>query len=95
MSGRSSPVLLGVVFGALLTPGFVALGAPTVALPDLASGLHVPFGQTAWVLTAWALMSAVAMPVFGTLAGRLGGIGHFTPVEAPHEFAALLSSALV
>ncbi len=72
MSGRSSPVLLGVVFGALLTPGFVALGAPTVALPDLASGLYVPFGHTAWVLTAWALMSAVAMPVFGTLAGRLG-----------------------
>ncbi len=72
VSSSRSPERVGVVLGALLTPQFVALGAPTVALPDVASGLHVPFGQTAWVLTAWALMSAVAMPVFGTLTRRLG-----------------------
>ncbi len=72
MSGQPSAARTGTLFGALLAPSFIALGAPTVALPSLADGLHVPFGQTSWVLTSWALMSAVAMPLFGALSGRVG-----------------------
>lgn len=72
MTGPPSPARVGAVFGALLVPSFVALGAPTVALPAVAGGLHVPLGETSWVLTAWALMSAVAMPLFGALSGRIG-----------------------
>ncbi len=63
---------MGAVFGALLVPSFVALGAPSVALPSIARGLGVPFGALSWVLASWALCSAVAMPLFGRLSRRVG-----------------------
>lgn len=62
----------GVVFGALLVPSFVALGAPSVALPTIARSLGVAFGASSWVLASWALCSAVAMPFFGRLSARVG-----------------------
>jgi len=62
----------GVVFGALLVPSFVALGAPSVALPTIARSLGVAFGASSWVLASWALCSAVAMPFFGRLSARAG-----------------------
>lgn len=60
------------MLGALLVGPFVALGAPSVALPSLGRDLAVPFSATAWVLTAWALLSAVTMPLVGRLTGRFG-----------------------
>lgn len=63
-----SPRLVGLVFGALLVPQFVALGAPSVALPTAGRALGVPFGTMSWVLVAWALMSASP----GWLASRWG-----------------------
>ena len=63
---------MGLVFGALLVPQFVALGAPSVALPTVGRALGVPFGATSWVLAAWALMSAVSMPLSARLAQRWG-----------------------
>ena len=49
---------------------FVALGAPSVALPAIGRALAVPFGATAWILAAWSLTSALAMPVAGRLMPR-------------------------
>jgi len=63
---------VGVVLGLLLVPQFVAIGAPSVALPTIARALGVPFGATAWVIAGWALASAVAMPLVGRLADRWG-----------------------
>lgn len=62
----------GVVFGALLVPSFVALGAPSVALPTIARSLGVAFGASSWVLASWALCSAIAMPFFGRLSALVG-----------------------
>jgi len=67
-----SPVRVGAVFGALLVPSFVALGAPSVALPSIARALGVPFGASSWVLASWALSTAVAMPFFGRISTRVG-----------------------
>ncbi|WP_410622980.1 MFS transporter [Amycolatopsis sp. cmx-8-4] len=53
-----------------MLPQYVALGAPSVALPAIGRGLAVPFGATAWILAAWSLTSALAMPVAGRLMGR-------------------------
>lgn len=67
-----TPVRVGAVFGALLVPSFVALGAPSVALPSIARGLAVPFGASSWVLASWALFTAVAMPLVGRISTRTG-----------------------
>ena len=56
----------------LVLPQYVALGAPSVALPAVGRALAVPFGATAWILTAWSLTSALAMPVAGRLVTRSG-----------------------
>lgn len=61
---------LGLVLGMLVLPVFVALGAPSVALPAIGRALGVPFGATAWILAGWALTSALAMPVAGRLMSR-------------------------
>lgn len=67
-----TPRRVGAVFGALLVPSFVALGAPSVALPAIARSLQVPFGASSWVLASWALSTAVAMPLFGRISARVG-----------------------
>ncbi|RSM44909.1 MFS transporter [Amycolatopsis balhimycina DSM 5908] len=54
----------------LVLPMYVALGAPSVALPAIGRALAVPFGATAWILAAWSLTSALAMPVAGRLIAR-------------------------
>jgi MFS family permease len=61
---------LGLTLGLLVLPMYVALGAPSVALPDIGRALAVPFGATAWILAAWSLTSALAMPVAGRLLAR-------------------------
>ena len=61
---------LGLVLGMLVLPQYVALGAPSVALPAIGRELGVPFGATAWILAAWSLTSALAMPVAGRLTAR-------------------------
>jgi MFS family permease len=61
---------LGLVLGALVLPQYVALGAPSVALPTIGRALGVPFGATAWILAAWSLTSALAMPIAGRLIAR-------------------------
>ncbi len=63
---------LGLVLGMLVLPMYVALGAPSVALPAIGRALGVPFGATAWILAAWSLTSALAMPVAGRLMARQG-----------------------
>ncbi len=63
---------LGLALGMLVLPQYVALGAPSVALPAIGRALAVPFGATAWILTAWSLTSALAMPVAGRLMARWG-----------------------
>ncbi|WP_409490901.1 MFS transporter [Amycolatopsis sp. cmx-11-12] len=61
---------LGLALGMLVLPQYVALGAPSVALPAIGRALAVPFGATAWILAAWSLTSALAMPVAGRLMAR-------------------------
>ena len=61
---------LGLTLGLLVLPMYVALGAPSVALPAIGRELAVPFGATAWILAAWSLTSALAMPVAGGLLAR-------------------------
>ncbi|WP_231960573.1 MFS transporter [Amycolatopsis thermoflava] len=61
---------LGLTLGLLVLPMYVALGAPSVALPAIGRALAVPFGATAWILAAWSLTSALAMPVAGRLIAR-------------------------
>lgn len=61
---------LGLTLGMLVLPMYVALGAPAVALPAIGRALAVPFGATAWILAAWSLTSALAMPVAGRLMAR-------------------------
>ncbi|GEB49012.1 MFS transporter [Streptomyces cacaoi] len=61
---------LGLTSGLLVLPMYVALGAPSVALPAVGRALAVPFGATAWILAAWSLTSALAMPVAGRLLAR-------------------------
>jgi MFS family permease len=61
---------LGLVLGTLVLPQYVSLGAPSVALPAIGRALGVPFGATAWILAAWSLTSALAMPVAGRLMAR-------------------------
>src|SRR6201985_1700828 len=58
---------LGLALGMVVLPQYVALGAPSVALPAIGRALAVPFGATAWILAAWSLTSALAMPVAGRL----------------------------
>jgi MFS family permease len=74
LGGRSAYVLdgrrLGLVLGMLVLPQYVALGAPSVALPAIGRALAVPFAATAWILAAWSLTSALAMPVAGRLMAR-------------------------
>jgi MFS family permease len=53
-------------------PQFVAMGAPSIALPAVGRSLGLPFGATAWVLAGWALTSALAMPLTGRLVPRWG-----------------------
>ena len=60
----------GLILGMLVLPMYVALGAPSVALPAIGRALAVPFGATAWILAAWSLTSALAMPVAGRLLTR-------------------------
>lgn len=72
VEARVSPTRVGAVFGALLVPSFVAVGAPSVALPAISRALGVPFGASSWVLASWALFTAVAMPFFGRLSARVG-----------------------
>ena len=73
-SGRSKRApdggRLGLALGMLVLPMYVALGAPSVALPAIGRALAVPFGATAWILAAWSLTSALAMPVAGRLMAR-------------------------
>ncbi|MFC6879449.1 MULTISPECIES: MFS transporter [Actinomadura] len=59
---------MGLALGMLVLPQFVALGAPSVALPAIGRALRVPFGATAWILAAWSLTSALA----GRLIARWG-----------------------
>nr|WP_323746058.1 MFS transporter [Catenulispora pinisilvae] len=61
---------LGLALGVLVLPQYVALGAPSVALPTIGRELAVPFGATAWILAAWSLTSALTMPVAGRLIAR-------------------------
>lgn len=61
---------LWLALGMLVLPVYVALGAPSVALPTIGRALAVPFGATAWILAAWSLTSALAMPVAGRLLAR-------------------------
>ncbi|GLV72644.1 MFS transporter [Streptomyces hygroscopicus] len=61
---------LGLTLGMLVLPMYVALGAPSVALPAIGRALAVPFGATAWILAAWSLTSALTMPVAGRLLVR-------------------------
>ena len=61
---------LGLALGMVVLPQYVALGAPSVALPAIGRALAVPFGATAWILAAWSLTSALAMPVAGRLMAR-------------------------
>ncbi|KPC95139.1 MFS transporter [Streptomyces sp. NRRL F-6602] len=61
---------LGLTLGMLVLPMYVALGAPSVALPAIGRALAVPFGATASILAAWSLTSALAMPVAGRLLVR-------------------------
>ncbi|MFF1487522.1 MFS transporter [Streptomyces sp. NPDC058319] len=61
---------LGLTLGMLVLPMYVALGAPSVALPAIGHALAVPFGATAWILAAWSLACALAMPVTGRLLAR-------------------------
>jgi MFS family permease len=74
LSGGSAHVpngrRLGLVLGTLVLPMYVSLGAPAVALPVIGRALGVPFGATAWILAAWSLTSALAMPVAGRLMAR-------------------------
>ena len=67
-SGRKA----GFLFGCQVLPQFVAMGAPSVALPAVGRSLGLPFGATAWVLAGWALTSALAMPLTGRLVPRWG-----------------------
>lgn len=67
-SGRKA----GFLFGCQVLPQFVAMGAPSIALPAVGRSLGLPFGATAWVLAGWALTSALAMPLTGRLVPRWG-----------------------
>jgi len=94
-----SPARVGAVFGALLVPSFVALGAPSVALPSIARALGVPFGASSWVLASWALSTAVAMPFFGRISARVGLrvclVAGVTLITAGSILAALAPSLVV
>lgn len=65
---------LGLMLGLLVLPMYVALGAPSVALPAIGRALGVPFGATAWILAAWSLTSALAMPIAGRLMARWSAV---------------------
>lgn len=60
------------MLGALAAPVSVAVGAPSVALPAVASALGVSFAATEWIISVWSLGAAVAMPLGGYLAQRWG-----------------------
>lgn len=67
-----SPRRIGLILGALTLPGAVAVGAPSVALPTITRSLDVSFGATAWIIAAWSLGAAIAMPLVGRVAQRRG-----------------------
>ncbi|MCV7422122.1 MFS transporter [Mycobacterium yunnanensis] len=56
----------------LAAPVSVAIGAPSVALPSVAPALGVSFSATEWIISAWSLGAAVAMPLGGRIAQRWG-----------------------
>ncbi|WP_185976193.1 MFS transporter [Mycolicibacterium sp. 018/SC-01/001] len=56
----------------LIAPVSVAIGAPSVAIPSMATALGVPFGSTEWIISVWSLGSAAAMPLGGRVIQRWG-----------------------
>jgi MFS family permease len=65
---RRTSVLLGVLFG------LTGLGSAAVAmtLPTLGSALGADAGDTAWTISLYALMLAVATPVYGRVSDLVG-----------------------
>ena len=65
---RRVSILLGVLFG------FAGMGSSSaaIAVPVLASELDVSVGVGTWTITLYALMLAVATPVYGRVADLVG-----------------------
>jgi MFS family permease len=79
---RRLPVLLGLLFG------LTGLGSAAVAmtLPTLGEALDVDAGDAAWTISLYALMLAVATPVYGRVSDLVG-------VRAPLLVGVALMSA--
>lgn len=79
---RRLPVLLGLLFG------LTGLGSAAVAmtLPMLGDALGVDAGEAAWTISLYALMLAVATPVYGRVSDLVG-------VRAPLLVGVALMSA--
>lgn len=68
-------VWLAVLTGALLLATFIEVLDSTVtnvAVPSLAGNLGVSHAQATWVISSYAVSAAIAVPLTGWLAGRLG-----------------------
>lgn len=65
---RRVPILLGVLFG------LTGLGSAAVAvtLPSLGEDLGIDAGDAAWTISLYALMLAVATPVYGRVSDLVG-----------------------
>lgn len=66
------PVLVGLVCGLFLAPTALGFSAAPVALPALATGLHVSTGSTAWVLASYSLTTAIMTAFSGRVADLHG-----------------------
>jgi MFS family permease len=82
----------GILLGLVTAPASVAIGAPSVALPTIASALHASFGSTAWVIAAWALGAAVSMPLMGRAAQRNGVRATLIAAAAMLTFGSVLAA---
>lgn len=72
---RLQGVWLVVLTGALLLATFIEVLDSTVtnvAVPSLAGSLGVSHAQATWVISSYAVSAAIAVPLTGWLAGRIG-----------------------
>lgn len=86
---RRIPLLMGVLFG------LTGLGSASAAvvLPLLGRDLGIGVGHTSWTISLYALMLAVATPVYGRMSDLVGVRGPLLVGVCLMSLGALLAAA--
>lgn len=93
MTAQFKPANLGLCTTALALATFMQVLDTTIAnvsLPTIAGNLGVSTDQSTWVITAFAVSNAIALPLTGWLTRRFGEVRLFVLATLLFTFASLL-----